>query len=126
MNEVPEVSRTFLLDRDVAFRLRSTEEHVRRDAILELPEALTSKELQDVVDQMRLGPDSLSRIDSVFEIGSTYLCLKSDFVTAENAAKELRGKGINCVVGSLVLRSSIKKFKKQIINTITDPTPGEL
>jgi len=122
-----EESRTFVLDRQVISDLCSPVAEVREEAMSQLPDALTRQELEDVGIQVSLVPESeaikrgreLER-EALFHIGVYALFMKQDIVTAENTARELRSKGIMGIVGSLLLKTQLRKVKKEVIDLIID------
>lgn len=122
-----EDSRTFVVEKSILEGIASTDEESRTSAIDELPDALTPKEISDVAIQLSLLPGVTSvkegrrvETDGILHIGSTALFLKNDLVTAENAARELRGKGTLGIIGWLLIKNEIRKTKKEIINSIID------
>ncbi len=120
-----EPNRTHFLDKEVAVGL--AEASLAKDIsgfgdlVEELPEGLSSREVDDVGMNVRVRQEmkyserrQLER-DVIVELGAHALHGKDDLVTAQSTIKSLQRKGAMGVVGSLILRWEFRQVKKGIV-----------
>jgi hypothetical protein len=123
-----ESSRTFHLDEELVRGLGESISEKRMgeflDLMEELPEALTTEEILDIGIQMRgqVGGSTNYRNelerDFIFNLGVTSVLAWGDFVTASNAEKLLRRRGVTGIIGSFLLGVEIRRTKKAIIEDL--------
>jgi hypothetical protein len=120
-----EQSRTFLLDQQLVRGLVTQNFSPSNDALTELPEALSRREISDLGLQVSqtTGPDNWEagyRLEKqvIASLGAYALYMRSDLVTAQNVADELREH--RDFIGWAMLSLRIRKSRQHIVQSMLD------